>query len=267
MTLSDWETAFFLAVIVFYSLAAVLYWLAPSQRAENWRRLTTVAGLTCHGGTLLLRFVRTWQLDKRLPLSSQFELASVVVAVLVLFFLAAGREVVPEQLGAYVLPLAAAAMIYAAYLPRDIAPLGESLRTYWLKIHVSSAVIAYAAFLFAAAAAAMYLVRSLSQGGDSPQLAAIDNLSYRIVLVGFPFMTLLLLSGVLWAKVAWNRYFGWDPKEVWASLTWLAYAVLLYGRRWRDWRGRPAALMVLFGFLSVLVTYVGVRYLNSIHSY
>lgn len=266
MPIADWETAFFLVTIPFYALAAVLYFFAPRQGAVRLRRLAASGGVACHALTVALRATQTWRLDRRLPLSSQFELTVLVVLFVVIAFLALGRHKVFEYLGAYVMPLAAAAMLYAAYLPREIRPLSESLRTYWLKVHVSSAVLAYAAFLLAAATGVMYLVQE-RRSRDERQLAAIDALTYRIVLAGFPFMTVLLLSGILWAKVAWNRYWGWDPKEIWASLTWLAYAVLLFGRRYLDWKPRLASWMVLFGFASVMVTYVGVRYLNSIHSY
>lgn len=264
---ADWELGFFLITIILYAVATVLYLFAPSLSARRYRRLAAMAGVAFHAMSIALRAFQTWQLERRLPMSSQFELANIVILLLILCYLILEKQETLKFLGAYVMPLATAIMIYTAYLPRGIQPLSDSLKTYWLKVHVSSAIFAYTAFLFAAALAIMFLAREHGDRGRY-ELEDIDRLAYRVVLIGFPFMTLLLISGILWAKVAWNRYWGWDPKEIWGLMTWLAYGVLLFGRRYLEWRGRLAAWVAIFAFASVMFTYAGVNMLlSSLHGY
>lgn len=266
MKLYDWETTAFLLTIAFYLLASVLYIFSPAGKAGKNGRIAAWAGIACHAVSLTFRTLQTWQLERRLPLSSQFELASIATLVLVVYYLIIGRHKTYEYLGTFVMPIASAAMVYSAWLPREIKELSAALVTYRRTVHVSAAVFAYAAFLLAAAVGMMYLVQA-RKSSDEKQLDALDSFSYKIVLVGFLAMTILLVTGALWAKVAWGRYWGWDPKEVWALLTWFTYAVLLFGRRYREWKGRLAALLVICGFASMMMTFVGVRFLNSIHSY
>lgn len=266
MKLPDWETAFFIITIAVYLLAAVTCLFAPAEKAGRMGKLMALAGVACHAVSLGLRTAQTWQLEKRLPLSSQFELLSLVVFLLVLIYLIISRHEIYQNLGAYVLPIAAAAMVYAAYLPREVRLLSQSLQTYRRVLHVSAAVFAYAAFLLAAATAIMYLVQE-RRSRDEKQLKALDRVSYYASMAGFLFLTVLLVTGILWAKVAWGRYWAWDPKETWALLTWLVYAVLLYGRRYSGWDGNLAAWLAVLGFASVTMTVVGVRFVYSVHNY
>ncbi|MDW7651346.1 MAG: cytochrome c biogenesis protein CcsA [Bacillota bacterium] len=266
MQLSDWEAGLFLLTIGAYLLASVIYIFLPADQAGKLGRKAAWVAAACHAASLVLRTAQTWQLEQRLPLSSQFELLTIVVFVITLTYLFIGQQKVYAYLGAYVMPIATAAMLYAAYLPREVRVLHEALQTYRRVVHVSSAIAAYAALLTAAAVGIMYLVQE-RRSRDEVQLAALDALSYKLSTVGFLFLTVLLVTGVLWAKVAWGRYWGWDPKETWALLTWFVYAVTLYGRRYREWKGTLAAWMVVFGFACVTMTVVGVRFVYSIHNY
>jgi cytochrome c-type biogenesis protein CcsB len=107
-----------------------------------------------------------------------------------------------------------------------------------------------------------YLLKKL------PDVSTLDDLGYKTILVGFPFMTLLIITGAVWAHYAWGRYWGWDPKETWSLITWFVYAIYLHLRYTRGWQGRwPAALSIL-GFFCVVFTYLGVNLLLSgLHSY
>jgi cytochrome c-type biogenesis protein CcsB len=266
MRIYDWETGLFLLTIACYLISTLLYLFSPAEKAANFGKKGAVGVFSSQPASLILRTVQTWQLERRLPLTSQFELASIAVFLVVLYYLIIGRQKTYEKLGAFVMPIAAAGVVYAAFLPREIREISQTLVTYRRVVHVSAASFAYAAFLLAAAVGMMYLYQERRQR-DLAQLNALDSFSYKVVLTGFLCMTVLLVTGVLWAKVAWGRYWGWDPKEVWALLTWFLYGTLLFGRRYSDWKGHLNAILVIAGFASMMMTFVGVRFLNSIHSY
>ena len=266
MQLPDWEAGTFLLTIGLYLLASVIYVFLPADLAKSLGRKVAWAAVGCHAASLALRTAQTWQLEKRLPLSNQFELLSLAVFFLALSYIIISRQHVYEFLATFVMPISTAALVYAAYLPREVRVLSEALQTYRRVIHVSSAVVAYATLLLAAAVGMMILVQS-RRNPNEVQLKALDGLSYKLSTIGFLCLTILLITGVLWAKVAWGRYWGWDPKETWALMTWFVYAVLLFGRRYSQWQGRLAAWVVLLGFASVTMTVVGVRFVYSVHNY
>ena len=96
----------------------------------------------------------------------------------------------------------------------------------------------------------------------------LDNLSYRILGLGFPLLTLGILSGAVWANEAWGSYWSWDPKETWALITWLVFAIYLHTRLTKGWRGTKSAMLATLGFITVWVCYLGVNLLGSgLHSY
>ena len=104
--------------------------------------------------------------------------------------------------------------------------------------------------------------------GLLPETEVLDNIEYKSIMVGFPFMTLLIVTGAIWANYAWGRYWGWDPKETWSLITWLIYAVYLHARFTAGWRGRRTAYISIIGFISVIFTYLGVNiFLSGLHSY
>jgi len=119
----------------------------------------------------------------------------------------------------------------------------------------------------------MYLIRD-KMGEDGfitkhvPDLKKLDFISYRAVAAGYFFLTLVMITGAIWAEQAWSRYWAWDPKETWSFITWIIYSIYLHLRITRGWRGRKAALFAVIGFICVLFTYIGVNtLLPSIHSY
>jgi cytochrome c-type biogenesis protein CcsB len=159
---------------------------------------------------------------------------------------------------------------------KTVKPLVPALQSSWLPIHVSMAIIAYSCFAVAAGAAIMYLLKYHQVGAWTrglPSTAATDEFMFRAVTVGFPFQTLLLITGAYWAQTAWSKAWSWDPKEVWALITWLCYAAFLHVRVQRGWRGTTVAWMALAGFAVVMITFIGVNYLvswfqlDSMHAY
>lgn len=158
----------------------------------------------------------------------------------------------------------------------EAAQLVPALTSWWLVIHVSAAIIAGGAFTVAAGITGLYLWRERAETKNRvrgavarlPQATALDTMSYRILAFAFPLWTFAVVSGAIWAENAWGRYWGWDPKETWAFITWVIYAGYLHARATAGWRGRRAAVISLIGWLAFLINYFGVNlFVNSLHSY
>ena len=151
------------------------------------------------------------------------------------------------------------------YVPS--APLVPALKSTWLVIHVSTAIISGGVFLLAnvIAAAYLYLDNMETKGPRKvwaqrlPSLDDLDQLSYRLVAFVFPLWTFSVIAGAIWAESAWGRYWGWDPKETWAFITWVAYAAYLHARVTVGWRGRRAAWLCLIAGSTFLFNYVYVN--------
>jgi cytochrome c-type biogenesis protein CcsB len=149
-------------------------------------------------------------------------------------------------------------------LYRDSTPLVPALKSTWLVIHVIAAIISGGIFLLAnvVAGAYLYLENAESKGGRPawahrvPQLDVLDQLSYRLVAFVFPLWTFSVIAGAIWAEAAWGRYWGWDPKETWAFITWVAYAAYLHARVTVGWRGKRAAWLCIFAGSTFLFNYV-----------
>ena len=152
-------------------------------------------------------------------------------------------------------------------------PLVPALRSHWLALHVSLTLVGEGFFAVAFVSSVLYLARGRSakrRGGDATgSLDRLDRIAYRAIALGFPFFTLGgLFFGAVWAKHAWGRYWGWDPKETFSLVTWLAYVLYLHLRVRRGWRARRAAWVAVIGFLLALFTFAGVNYLvRGLHSY
>jgi len=155
------------------------------------------------------------------------------------------------------------------YVPS--APLVPALKSTWLVIHVAAAIISGGVFLLANCIAATYLIldRYESTSGRPawaqklPSLDILDQLTYRLVAFVFPLWTFAVIAGAIWAEAAWGRYWGWDPKEVWAFITWVAYAAYLHARVTVGWRGRKAAWLCLFAGSTFLFNYVYINIWGS----
>lgn len=157
-------------------------------------------------------------------------------------------------------------------IQRSVMP---ALQSPWRVPHIISAVLAYSSFTIAYVAAAMYLVRERAEAKSEsfwasrlPALKVLDRVVYRAIAFGFLMQTILLITGAIWAQYAWGRYWGWDPKETWALITWLIYAAYLHTRITMGWRGRKSAILATIGFVAVMFTFFGVsKLLSGLHSY
>jgi cytochrome c-type biogenesis protein CcsB len=167
-------------------------------------------------------------------------------------------------------------MVAVIWLYEPVAPLTEALDSYWLVIHVVSAILATGAFTLGGITSAIYLARekwgvpATGPLARIPSLAVLDRVSYRIHAFGFPVWTFaVLITGPIWAHQAWSSYWNWDPKEVWAFITWVVYAAYLHARSTAGWKGRNAALLALLGLATLWFNFIGINYFSttSQHSY
>jgi cytochrome c-type biogenesis protein CcsB len=182
-----------------------------------------------------------------------------------LFFLQRYRQWI---LGVVVLPIALAMLLYATTIPSTADPLVPALQNnLLLTVHVAVAIIAYGAFAVAFAAAILFIIQPKEGSRRLPNPELLDEISYRGALIGFPFLTLVIVLGALWAEVAWGRYWSWDPKETASLVTWLICGAYLHARVVRGWRGKRAALLLMAVFAAVLFTFFGNLFFGGLHAY
>ena len=159
--------------------------------------------------------------------------------------------------------------LWAARQPaveQALRPLPPALRSGWFPLHVGCSAVAYGAFIVAGGLGATYLVSEwlTARGLTETRLASPDQTVYliwRAAGMGFPWLTLGMLTGAIWAQVAWGRYWAWDPKESWTLITWLTWLITLHGWGLRGWRGRRTAQLAVLGLLVTWFTFMGVGWL------
>jgi cytochrome c-type biogenesis protein CcsB len=179
--------------------------------------------------------------------------------------------------GAFVMPITLILMAAAALLPeKGISEIPPALQSNWLPIHVTLCFMGDALFAMAFGTGIMYLIQEKQLKSKRPgafyyrlpSLDVLDSMNYRALTIGFPLLTLGIITGSVWAQYAWGSYWSWDPKETWSLITWLIYAAVLHARFTVGWRGRKAAWFSIIGFMAVLFTFLGVNLLLSgLHSY
>jgi cytochrome c-type biogenesis protein CcsB len=171
-------------------------------------------------------------------------------------------------LGLVALPVALAMLLYATTIPSTADPLVPALQNnLLLTVHVAVAIVAYGTFTVAFAAAVLHLVQPAEGRRGLPKPELLDEISYKAVIIGFPFLTLTIVLGAVWADVAWGSYWSWDPKETASLVTWLIYGAYLHARVVRGWRGNRAAWLLVLGFGATLFTYFGNLFFGGLHSY
>ena len=161
----------------------------------------------------------------------------------------------------------------------EAAQLVPALKSYWLVIHVSAAIVCFGAFTFAAATASLALARGRAESRQGttdvtgwaarlPTRDRLERLTNVVVAFSFPLWTFAVVAGAIWAENAWGRYWGWDPKETWAFITWVVFAAYLHARSTAGWRGNRASWIAIAGWISFLINYFGVNFFaSSLRSY
>jgi cytochrome c-type biogenesis protein CcsB len=254
----------FLLALVLYAAstaAHLAWWIGGSRRGERLARPTLLAAVVLHGAAILLRWVEAGYA----PLSNGFEAFSTYAWGLSLAYLVIPSLRRQAVLGCFVTPLALISILVASVLPKGIDPLVPVLQSHWLPIHVSISFGAYAMFSLAFVAAVAYLLnlRALRRPGhwlwarQLPSLEALETLQRRTAVVGLVLMTGALVSGSLWAEKAWGIVWPWEPQQVASLATWLIYAAYFYARHSAGWQDRRGAWLLVGGFISVIITFVG----------
>mgnify|MGYP000861107255 CR=1 FL=1 len=266
------ENTAFNITIGMYIISVVLYFLFFSIKNENYGRYGSYfvkAAFLFHTIALVVRGIGA----KRMPLTNQYEFATSFAWGIALCFILFEEKYKFRIMGTFVTPIIFIIIGYASMLNKGVRPLMPALQSHWLTIHVTMAIISYGAFGVACGISGMYLLREKFSKDEffvkhMPSLLKLDLISYRAISLGYLFLTLVIITGAIWAERAWGRYWAWDPKETWSFITWIIYSVYLHLRLTKGWKGKRAAIFSVIGFISVLFTYIGVNtLLPSIHSY
>ena len=142
-------------------------------------------------------------------------------------------------------------------------PLVPALQSNWLLMHVSTMLMSYGALISGCLLAFAYLISN-----EIGLQTFFDQLSYRMLALGFPLLTLGILSGSIWANASWGSFWSWDPKETWALANWIIFAIYLHSRFVKGWQGSKPAIIACFGFLTLLICFLGVNVFGKgLHNY
>jgi len=270
-----------LSIVTFiYALAALLYiasWVFRkplSGKLAFWTALGAVLGNILG---MMLRWIESYQLGYgHAPLSNLYESLVFFACMIGAIYLVVEWKYKNRVVGAFATPLAFLTMAYASMSPNindRIQPLVPALKSNWLIAHVFTCFLGYAAFAIAFGISIMYLIKNRKSIKPDrllsrlPDLSVLDELTYQMVMFGFLFLTIGIITGSVWANSAWGSYWSWDPKETWSLITWFVYATLLHARLMRGWHGKRIALLSIIGFMAVIFTYFGVNLLPGLHSY
>lgn len=266
------EKEFFIAAVSLYGLSSLSYlMLFISRRLEysKYGSWLVRAGFLLHTFALILRTIEA----RRLPLTNQYEFATSFAWGIAMTFIIVEWKYKFKTLGLFVTPFILIVTFYAALQSKEIEPLMPALQSKWLVVHVSTAIFSYGAFAIACAVSMIYLTRDNFKNDDFairhlPQLEALDYIGYKAITFGFFMLTIVMVTGAIWAERAWGRYWRWDPKETWSLITWIIYAIYLHVRLNKGWKNKKAAWYAIIGFVAVVFTYIGVNtLLAGLHSY
>ncbi|HHY25967.1 MAG TPA: c-type cytochrome biogenesis protein CcsB [Desulfitobacterium dehalogenans] len=279
MSLQNLESIAFYMAFAGYFLAMIFYVLLlplKNNRLGQLARYTAILGLVGNTIAILLRM----GIAGRPPLANGYEFVLVFAWGIIAVYLWVESRYKAPVIGAFILPLAffllAFVVLFMSNNERVLTNIQPALRSNWLTFHVLTAMIGYGALAISFGVGVLYLIKQrwLDKGTHSnlstrtPDLGRLDLIGYKMIMLGFPMLTLCIITGAIWANIAWGSYWSWDPKETWSLITWMIYAVYLHVRLMHGWKGKPTAWVAVIGFLAVLFTFFGVNYfVISLHSY
>ncbi len=250
--------------------------------AGNWVRAAmglSILGASAHVVAVVTRGLAV----HRAPWGNMYEFITALTCIAALFFIYVMIRYRAWALGVFVMGAVVLALGLAQTLIyMKAGPLVPALQSYWLSIHVTAMTLATGIFFVAAVLGILYIVADRyrarvaagkAQPGNGliariPSADQLDKLTYRTVIFGFPVWTFGVIAGAIWADQAWGRYWGWDPVETWAFITWVLYAAYLHARATAGWRGMRAHVIQLLGFASLVTNMLVVQvFITGMHSY
>jgi cytochrome c-type biogenesis protein CcsB len=255
-------------------------WQATGE-AGTWVRAAlglSILGAAAHVVAVVARGLAV----HRAPWGNMYEFITALTCIAAMFFIYVMVRYRAWTLGVFVMGAVVLALGLAETLIYTKAgPLVPALQSYWLSIHVTAMTLATGIFFVAAVLGILYIVadryraRAAGKAGPVNGLIAripsadeLDKLTYRTVIFGFPVWTFGVIAGAIWADQAWGRYWGWDPVETWAFITWVLYAAYLHARATAGWRGMRAHIIQLLGFASLATNMLVVQiFITGMHSY
>ena len=258
--------------ILLYLLSSTGYFLYLFTQRDYLQRagyFLLLIGFLFHTLIIVYGFIRAGYI----PVSNMHETLSFAGWALAGVFLAIQFKFNLKILGIFAAPILSIIMLIASRLPSEPAQGSQIFKSFWLMIHVTVIFIGEAGFALACGLGVLYLLQENEIKTKKhrfffkrlPSLEKLDNIGYVCIVVGFSMLTLGLITGFVYAKAVWGRFWSWDPKEVWSGITWLFYAVLLHERLTVGWRGRRSAIMAIIGFGVLIFTFLGVNLMMAGH--
>ncbi len=258
---------FFILTVALYGCATAAYLaclVRTSPWLTRWAARMLAAGFTAH----LLSTIHLANKMKYLPLTNMQESLSFFSLAIVAAFIFFERRYKVTTLGSFIAPVALMMLIAASSLHAEVRQLHPILQSNWFWFHALLAFASYACFTIAAGIAIMYLTQNYflktkhfgALFQKLPSLETMDEISYRCLTVGFPLLTVAIISGSIWSEQAMGSYWVWDRKQTWSLIIWLIYAALLHGRLTIGWRGKRAAILSILGFIVVLFTFFAMEH-------
>ncbi len=250
-----------------YFLGTLLFLWYLVSKNEIWGRFSiwgTAAGFSTHSLALVAQMVETG----RIPVMTLPETMAFFSWALVLIFLAVEYQYRIQVLGSLILPLAFLSILSIAILPSQVKPLDQNIQGLWLGIHTTLTVLGIVFFTLAFVVGIIYLVQERLLKSKRlnvlyhklPSLDLLDDLNQRSIYLGFPFLTLGIITGVILNRFVQDVYFTWEPKQIFTLVTWFFYLAMLHGRLTVGWRAKKAAYLAVIGFVGVVFTFVGVSH-------
>ena len=296
----------FLSNIVFGILliTMVFYWISLILFKNKTLSQIGKIGSIIANVLLFIILGSRWVVAGYFPLSNLYESLLFLTWTLLSTYLYVEYKTRSKLIGATLIPVALLINGFANLtLPPEMqkaSPLVPALQSNWLMMHVSMMMLSYATLIVGSLLSILFLIisqgketnsqynlkidnnfatstvlaysesieNSTNQNGKLKLLNNLDNWSYRVIGLGFPFLTIGIIAGGVWANEAWGSYWSWDPKETWALITWLVFAAYLHARITKNWQGKRTAILGSLGFFVIWVCYLGVNFLGKgLHSY
>ena len=308
MTWNEIQNSLSNIVFAILLIAMIFYWVNLSffNRNNLLLNLGKLCAIIANGLLFLILGSR-WIVAGYFPLSNLYESLLFLTWTLLTLYLYIESQTKSKLIGAILMPVALLINGFGnlTLTPemQKASPLVPALQSNWLMMHVSMMLLSYGTLIMGSLLCLLFLVISqyrevdlkqvdgtsvplynimldyyeakivspqnnISELGKLKLLQSLDNWSYRIIGLGFPFLTIGIIAGGVWANEAWGSYWSWDPKETWALITWLIFATYLHARITKGWEGRKTAILGGLGFFVIWICYLGVNFLGKgLHSY